>query len=294
MKLPRSFLFPIIILGQLFFANLANSQILPSVLSGEQVITQICDKWANTPLVLGGKSKVLTYGECGNFVVQQIKEMQSNLQGLNLVSDDIKGDTQLTSIATKLEREGLRCGNIDRVSDPNFSNLPFKVQCSAPFSMSGQQMKLSLEVFGNNEFMGGGSRIIVTGGSLLGDLPPGNLVEFMEDLFDIGGKFLVPGHAKLTLRFDPNYLEYSEHYLRKPLSTKSGRWIGYVIKLMDYGMNKGHERMAKMIFPYQKTYGSEALCYSEFERVFSEEPLLSRYPQTEDAYSSYIFGCIEK
>ena len=102
MTLSRSLLFPVIILGQLFFANLANSQILPSVLSGEQVITQICDKWANTPLVLGARAKYL-HRECGN--CPTIKEMQSNLQGLNLVSDDIKGDTQLTSIATKLKEK---------------------------------------------------------------------------------------------------------------------------------------------------------------------------------------------
>ena len=78
--------------------------------------------------------------------------------------------------------------------------------------------------------------------------------------------------------------------MRRPISTKSGKWIGYVIKVMDYGMLKGHERNKKMIFPENRTYNSENECYSEFEKKVAKEPLNSRYPQTDNAMTSYLFG----
>ena len=215
--------------------------------------------------------------------------MKSQRAGLNFLSDDIKGDNHLTSLVRKLEGEGMNCGQITRVSDPTFSSLPNKVSCSDEVGLT-----LLIELFANSDMMTGGFRAKATDISQFGTLPSGNMVEFLEDVFVGGSKVLLPGHAKLSIKFDPESLEYTEYYLRKPLSTNSGRWIGYVINMMDYGMSNGHERIAKMIFPFQKTYSSKNSCYSNFERLFSEEPLLSRYPQTNDPYSSFIFGCIEK
>lgn len=71
-------------------------------------------------------------------------------------------------------------------------------------------------------------------------------------------------------------------------------WIGYVIKVIDYGMYTGSDRKRKMIFPSSATYKSKDDCYYYFGKLFSEEPMKSNYPQTNDARSSYIFGCIER
>ena len=70
-------------------------------------------------------------------------------------------------------------------------------------------------------------------------------------------------------------------------------WIGYVIKVMDYGLYKGSDRRERMIFPSSTTYKSKDDCYYYFRKLY-ETRLKSRYPQTSDAYSSYLFGCIEK
>ena len=72
------------------------------------------------------------------------------------------------------------------------------------------------------------------------------------------------------------------------------QWIGYVIKVIDYGMYSGNDRKRKMIFPYSTTYKSKDHCYYYFGKLFAEEPMKSNYPQTSDAKSSYIFGCIER
>ena len=74
---------------------------------------------------------------------------------------------------------------------------------------------------------------------------------------------------------------------------KNSEWIGYVINMMDYGLNKGNERRKKMIFPDKTTYSNKDECYRKFKILFSKEPLLSMYPQTNDPQSSYIYGCIE-
>ena len=72
------------------------------------------------------------------------------------------------------------------------------------------------------------------------------------------------------------------------------QWVGYVIKVVDYGMYSGNERKKKMILPSSATYKSKDDCYYYFGKLFAEEPMKSSYPQTSDAQSSYIFGCIEK
>ena len=74
----------------------------------------------------------------------------------------------------------------------------------------------------------------------------------------------------------------------------SDQWVGYVIKVVDYGMYSGSERKNKMIFPYNTSYTSKNDCYYYFGKLFAEEPMKSTYPQTSDARSSYIFGCIER
>ena len=74
----------------------------------------------------------------------------------------------------------------------------------------------------------------------------------------------------------------------------SDEWIGYVIKVVDYGMYTGSDRKRKMIFPYNTTYKSKDDCYYYFGKLFSKEPMKSNYSQNSDARSSYIFGCIEK
>ena len=125
-------------------------------------------------------------------------------------------------------------------------------------------------------------------------IPSGKLGKFMGDLMSAISKAVVPGQSQLSITFKPASLSYKEYYLRRPLSTKSGKWIGYVIKVMDYGMLKGHEKRAKMIFPTERLYASERECYSKFEKVVSAEPLNSRYPQTSNAMTSYLFGCVEK
>ena len=71
------------------------------------------------------------------------------------------------------------------------------------------------------------------------------------------------------------------------------RWVGYVIKLTDYALYKGSERKNKMIFPRSKAYISKDQCYVEFEKVFSESDMVEKYPQTNNPYESYIFGCIK-
>ena len=70
-------------------------------------------------------------------------------------------------------------------------------------------------------------------------------------------------------------------------------WIGYVIKVTDYGIYTGSDRKRKMIFPSSTTYTSKDDCYYYFGKLFSEAPMKSNYPQTNDARSSYLFVCIE-
>ena len=74
----------------------------------------------------------------------------------------------------------------------------------------------------------------------------------------------------------------------------SGQWIGYVIKVIDYGMYSGSDRKKKMIFPYSTIYKSKDDCYYHFGKLFAQEPMLSQYPQTSDPQLSYLYGCIEK
>jgi len=72
------------------------------------------------------------------------------------------------------------------------------------------------------------------------------------------------------------------------------QWTGYIIKVVDYGMYSGSERKKKMIFPYSTSYKTKDDCYYYFGKLFAEEPLKSSYPQTTNAHSSYIFGCVER
>ena len=125
-------------------------------------------------------------------------------------------------------------------------------------------------------------------------IPGGNIGLFVKDVMSAATNAVVPGHSQLLISYKPMSITYKEYYLRRPISTKSGKWIGYVIKVMDYGMLKGHERIKKMIFPENRTYNSKNECYSEFEKKVAKEPLNSRYPQTDNAMTSYLFGCIEK
>ena len=61
------------------------------------------------------------------------------------------------------------------------------------------------------------------------------------------------------------------------------------------GLEPGRsERKKKMIFPFSTAYKSKDDCYYYFGKLFAEEPMKSSYPQTSDAQSSYIFGCIER
>ena len=71
-------------------------------------------------------------------------------------------------------------------------------------------------------------------------------------------------------------------------------WVGYVIKVTDYAIYEGSDRRKRMIFPSNATYQSKDDCYYYFQKKFAGEPLKSRYPQTSDPYSSYIFGCVKK
>lgn len=74
----------------------------------------------------------------------------------------------------------------------------------------------------------------------------------------------------------------------------SDQWIGYVIKVSDYATYSGSDRKKKMIFPYSTTYKSKNDCYHYFGKLFAEQPMKTKYPQTSDASLSYIFGCIER
>ena len=73
-------------------------------------------------------------------------------------------------------------------------------------------------------------------------------------------------------------------------NANAAEWIGFVIKVMDNGMHKGDDRIPYMIFPQSRTYSSRSICYSEFQDYFAND---TRYPQTSDAYESYIYGCIK-
>ena len=73
-------------------------------------------------------------------------------------------------------------------------------------------------------------------------------------------------------------------------NANAAEWVGFVIKVMDNGMHKGDDRIPYMIFPQSRTYSSRSICYSEFQNYFAND---TRYPQTSDAYESYIYGCIK-
>jgi hypothetical protein len=75
----------------------------------------------------------------------------------------------------------------------------------------------------------------------------------------------------------------------------AAKWKGYVIKVFDYGLLKGKEREKKMIFPRSETYSSKEECYEEFGNLFQYDPYLSKkYPQTNDPFTSYLYGCVKK
>ena len=53
-------------------------------------------------------------------------------------------------------------------------------------------------------------------------------------------------------------------------------WGGYVIKMTDYAKYKGDNRIPFMIFPQNKTYRSESICYSEFGEFFKYDDEMIR------------------
>ena len=69
-------------------------------------------------------------------------------------------------------------------------------------------------------------------------------------------------------------------------------WVGYVCKVMDYFECQSG---TKMIFPRPERYSDRDTCYEEFGKLFAEDTeLLRRFPQTDNAHESYLFGCVQR
>ena len=76
-----------------------------------------------------------------------------------------------------------------------------------------------------------------------------------------------------------------------PIDAYSAQWKGYVCRVMDYAeCKKGKKR----IYPRPERYDDKKTCYEEFEKIYETDPTMNRlYPQTNNAFESYLFGCVK-
>ena len=76
-----------------------------------------------------------------------------------------------------------------------------------------------------------------------------------------------------------------------PAPSYADQWKGYVCKVMDMNeCNKGNKR----IYPRPERYDDKNTCYEEFEKIYVNDSEMNRlYPQTNNAYESYIMGCVK-
>lgn len=274
----------------IFGCSIAHSQELPPIMTPQEAVSAVCSKWNGKTVSSGQQKTELTPDNCEIITAKLILGLKNQVDGMiGAASDLIRGDKQLLEARTQLSTEGMSCGEIKAASSSYFTGLTQQFEC-----IFSADMTLKIRVYGDSFGTSGGFEMRAENIAGAIQIPPGSLGSFMRDASVYAGKAVVPGQSQLDITFDPPTITYREYYLRRPLSTRSGKWIGYVIKVMDYGMLKGHERIAKMIFPGDRLYESEAECYSKFEKVVSTEPLNSRYPQTSDVLSSYLYGCIEK
>jgi len=279
-----------VLFGLFMNHSLGIAQELPPKYTVAETIQTVCSKWVGKTFSNGQKKIVLSQQRCDAIAKDSISKLEYLVAGLTSdLKPLIRGETTLQQIKTKYQNEGMNCGGFSASTDIYFANLSSKLECSMK-----QEFSMNLTFYGDKNKMAGGVYLKANDIDGAFQIPRGNLGLFLKDVFNSAGNAVVPGHSQLLLSFNPFTITYKEYYLRRPISQKSGKWIGYVIKVMDYGMLKGHERIKKMIFPENRTYNSQNECYSEFEKKISREPLNSRYPQTDNAMTSYLFGCIEK
>lgn len=281
-------------LGVLFVVNCTTpqsiAQELPPIISRTEAIDRVCLKWVGRTISAGEQTVKLNAEVCKVLVDKMVLGMEQLVVGLTMPSREmIRGDKSLNEVRASFIKEGMQCGSVSTVSNSYFTALRKSVRC-----IYDKEMRLEATFYGDESEIAGGLEINVSKIRNAISIPQGSIGELMMDAFDFASKAVVPGHGQLAVEFYPPKVSYKEYYLRRPLSTKSGKWAGYVIKVTDYGMLKGHERLAKMIFPTNLTYGSENQCYREFKRLISVEPMNSRYPQTSDPMTSYLFGCVER
>lgn len=266
------------------------AQELPPKSTPAETIQKVCSKWVGKTFNSGQEKIVLGQQDCEAVARDNILKLGKLVELLTTeLKTLIRGETTLQQIKTQLQSEGMNCGGISASTEVYFTNLSSKLECSLK-----QGLSMNVTFFGDENKIAGGIYIKMENIDGAFQIPEGNIGLFVKDIMSSAANAVVPGHSQLLISYNPMSVTYKEYYLRRPLSTKSGKWIGYVIKVIDYGMLKGHERIKKMIFPENQTYNSKNECYSEFEKKASKEPLNSRYPQTDNVMTSYLFGCIEK
>jgi len=283
----KSFLNIIVLISFCFLivTNLA-AQELPPKLSLEEALDRVCTKWTGQKLM----NLNITSSNCIDVSAQVLKGIAELFSGFNpYIGKEISGELSFNEIKAIRKSENTDCSNPVYLKSDYFKSLPFVMTCRDS-NVEG----LVIYYFGNEDRQVGG---VFISGSFSGMIDPRwdkKFKSFYSDVVNIGMKSIVPGHVEFFLDVENPKIEIKVYYLRVPLSNKSGKWKGYVIKVFDYGLLYGHEKLAKMIFPSSIRYNSQSECYSEFKKLVSAEPLNSMYPQTDDARSSYLFGCIEE
>ncbi len=270
----------------IFFVTASSAQELPPKLGLEQALDGICAKWVgkrvdkftiNPENCLDVTSKILI----------NVADLFSDLD--TYTGQEISGEFTFNQIKAKRQSENTDCSNPQYLQTEYFKTLPYVMTCR-----SNDVAGVVLYYFGSEDEYVGGLSISMGFPGLIDPKGDKNSALFVSDIINIGMQGVLPGHIQLNFNLDTETMDIRAYYLRAPLSTKSGKWKGYVIKVYDYGLLYGHEKIKKMIFPISIKYNSETECYREFEKLVSKEPLNSRYPQTNDASSSYLFGCIEE
>ncbi|HUT40257.1 MAG TPA: hypothetical protein VM011_02865 [Gammaproteobacteria bacterium] len=71
----------------------------------------------------------------------------------------------------------------------------------------------------------------------------------------------------------------------------SSQWKAYVCRVTDWP-DCEQNRNNKRVYPDERLYPDKNTCLDSFGLLFENDPVISvKYPQTNDASSSYVFDC---
>ena len=280
------------------FANINGSkaQDLPPKLSPQVALDNFCNEWLGKKV----KGRAVDRKICSEYFYESQRFVRSMPRFDDLSKEFVDGVSTVSVIIRKLEREAIKainkatinCGKVKNNKDRFFSGLTKRVNCSIgiPRAVGIDSMQINF-LFRDD--------LIVVGWNIEVVMPvlkfPGvQDTDIKMSSFNWALLAEIPANQELKVDLTSGHIGIKNFYFREPISSRSGKWIGYVIKVFDYATFKGIERKKRMIFPYMSTYPSKSICYEVFGKKFKNDPELVRlYPQTSNAAKSYLFGCIE-